>query len=137
MGKILLLLLIVVPALEVWLLILSGGWIGFPVTILLIILTVVLGAALAKKEGLNAIRTAQMQTSQGQVPSGILLDGICILVGGVVLLTPGFITDAIGFFLLIPQTRAIFKGFLQKILQKIVKSGNFVYVSNNPDNRKR
>ncbi|WP_416151478.1 FxsA family protein [Salipaludibacillus sp. HK11] len=137
MGKILLLLLIVVPALEVWVLILSGGWIGFPVTILLIILTGVLGAALAKKEGLNAIRTAQMQTSQGQVPGGILLDGICILVGGVVLLTPGFITDALGFFLLIPQTRAIFKGFLQKILQNAVKSGNFVYVSNNPGNRKR
>lgn len=136
MGKLFLLLIIVIPALEIWVLILSGNTIGVPVTILLIILTGVLGAALAKKEGLNAIRTAQMQASQGQVPGGVLLDGICILVGGVVLLTPGFITDLLGFFLLIPQTRAVFKAFIQKIFQKMVKSGNFVYVSNNRWNRK-
>ncbi|MCE7793368.1 membrane protein FxsA [Salipaludibacillus sp. CUR1] len=136
MGKLFLLLLIVVPAMEIGVLILSGNTIGIPITILLIILTGVLGAALAKKEGLNAIRTAQLQASQGQVPSGVLLDGICILVGGVVLLTPGFITDALGFFLLIPQTRAVFKGFLQKIFKKAVQSGSFVYVSNNRWNRK-
>ncbi|SER89604.1 FxsA family protein [Salipaludibacillus aurantiacus] len=136
MGKLFLLLLIVVPAMEIGVLILSGNTLGIPVTILLIILTGVLGAALAKKEGLNAIRTAQLQASQGQVPSGVLLDGICILVGGVVLLTPGFITDALGFFLLIPQTRTVFKGFLQKIFQKAVQSGSFVYVSNNRWNRK-
>ncbi|RKL66704.1 membrane protein FxsA [Salipaludibacillus neizhouensis] len=137
MGKIFLLLLIVVPALEIFVLILSGNVIGIPMTIILIILTGILGATLAKKEGLNAIRTAQMQASQGQMPSGVLLDGICILVGGVVLLTPGFITDAIGFFLLIPQTRAVFKGFLLKFIQRAMKSGNVVFVSNNPWNRKR
>jgi UPF0716 protein FxsA len=136
MGKLFLLLLIIVPALEIWVLILSGNTFGVPITILLIILTGILGAALAKKEGLNAIRTAQMQASQGQMPSGVILDGICILVGGVVLLTPGFITDALGFFLLIPQTRAVFKGFLQRVFQKAVKSGNFIYVSHNRWGRK-
>jgi len=136
MGKILLLLIIVVPALEIWVLIFSGNTIGVLPTILLIILTGVLGATLAKKEGLNAIRTAQMQASQGQVPGNVLLDGICILVGGLALLAPGFLTDALGFFLLIPQTRGIFKGFLQKIFQKLMKSGNFVYVSNDPRNKR-
>ncbi|AOM82259.1 FxsA family protein [Salisediminibacterium beveridgei] len=129
MGKLLLLLLIIVPAMEIGVLILSGNTIGVIPTILLIILTGILGAALAKKEGLNAIRTAQLQASQGQVPASVLLDGICILVGGVVLLTPGFITDAMGFLLLIPQTRAIFKGFLQKMFYYMVKNGSAIYVS--------
>lgn len=129
MGKLLLLLLIIVPAMEIGVLILSGNTIGVIPTILLIILTGILGAALAKKEGLNAIRTAQLQASQGQVPGSVLLDGVCILVGGVVLLTPGFITDAMGFLLLIPQTRAIFKGFLQKMFYHMVKNGSAVYVS--------
>ncbi|WP_088033031.1 FxsA family protein [Evansella clarkii] len=130
MGKILLLLLIVVPALEIAVLILAGNTFGILVTILLIILTGVLGAALAKKEGLNAIRTAQMQASQGQIPSGVILDGVCILVGAVLLLTPGFITDGVGFFLLLPQTRAILKGFLQRIFEKLINSGKVVFINN-------
>ncbi|GEL07358.1 FxsA family protein [Salisediminibacterium halotolerans] len=137
MGKIFLLLLIIVPALEIGVLILSGNTIGVIPTILLIILTGVLGAALAKKEGLNALRTAQLQASQGQVPGSVLLDGICILVGGVVLLTPGFITDAIGFLLLIPQTRAVFKGFLKRLFEKLMRNGQMVYVSRNAWNQRR
>ncbi|WP_241773417.1 FxsA family protein [Bacillus sp. LL01] len=123
------LLIIIVPALEIAVLILSGNTIGIWPTIALIILTGILGAWLAKKEGLQAIRVAQLQTSQGQVPSSVMLDGLCILIGGVVLLTPGFITDAIGFFLLIPQTRGIAKAFLLKIFNKMIKNGNFIIMS--------
>lgn len=129
MFKILLLLIIIVPALEIAVIILSGNTIGIWPTIALIILTGILGAWLAKREGLQAIRVAQLQTSQGQVPSSVMLDGICILIGGVVLLTPGFITDAIGFFLLIPQTRGIAKAFLLKIFNKMIKNGNFIIMS--------
>ncbi|MDV2885909.1 FxsA family protein [Alkalihalophilus pseudofirmus] len=129
MYRILLLLIIIVPALEIAVLILSGNTIGVWPTIALIILTGVLGAWLAKKEGLQAIRVAQLQASQGQLPSSVMLDGICILVGGVVLLTPGFITDAIGFFLLIPATRGIAKGFLLSIFNKMIKNGNFIIMS--------
>ncbi|MCD8508663.1 MAG: membrane protein FxsA [Bacillus sp. (in: Bacteria)] len=130
MGKLFFLLIIIVPALEIWVLILSGNMIGVIPTILLIILTGILGAALAKREGLNAIRTAQLQASQGMVPGSVMLDGVCILVGGVVLLTPGFITDAFGFFLLIPQTRAIFKGFLQRLFERMIKNGNVTFYTN-------
>ncbi|MDG5786979.1 membrane protein FxsA [Evansella sp. AB-P1] len=130
MGKILFLLLIIIPALEIWVLILSINTINILPTILLIILTGVLGAALAKREGMNAIRSAQLQASHGQVPSGVLLDGICILVGGVVLLTPGFITDAFGFFLLFPLTRTMFKGFLQRLFERMIRSGNVVFYTN-------
>ncbi|ADC48741.1 MULTISPECIES: FxsA family protein [Alkalihalophilus] len=129
MFRILLLLIIIVPALEIAVLILSGNTIGVWPTIALIILTGVLGAWLAKKEGLQAIRVAQLQASQGQLPSSVMLDGICILIGGVVLLTPGFITDAIGFFLLIPATRGIAKGFLLSIFNKMIKNGNFIIMS--------
>lgn len=129
MLKILILLLIIVPALEIGVLILSGSTIGVLWTILLVIVTGVLGAWLAKKEGLQTIRLAQLQLQQGQIPSGVLLDGLCILVGGVVLLTPGFITDAIGFFLLLPNTRAIAKAFLQKIFNQMVQSGSIIFIN--------
>ncbi|MFB4163002.1 FxsA family protein [Alteribacillus sp. JSM 102045] len=127
MGKWFVLLLIVVPALEIGILILSGNTIGIWPTILLIILTGILGAWLAKREGLHTIRTAQVQMQNGEVPGGLVLDGICILIGGAVLLTPGFITDAIGFFLLIPYTRGMIKALLQKIFAKLIQNGNIVY----------
>ncbi|MCM3759668.1 membrane protein FxsA [Alkalihalobacillus oceani] len=130
MFRFLLLFIIVVPALEIAVLLLSGRTIGVWPTILLIIATGILGAWLAKREGLQAIRLAQMQAQQGQVPSGVMLDGICILIGGLMLLTPGFITDAIGFFLLIPQTRTVAKALLLKIFHRLIKNGNFIIMSN-------
>lgn len=129
MLRILILLLIIVPALEIYVLVLSGNTIGIYWTIILVILTGVLGAWLAKKEGLHTIRLAQLQLQQGQIPSGVIIDGLSILVGGVVLLTPGFITDAIGFFLLIPTTRAIAKAFFQKIFERMIKSGSIVFIN--------
>ncbi len=129
MFRLLLLLIIVVPALEIAVLILAGNLIGVWQTIFIIIATGVLGAWLAKKEGLQTLRLAQLQTQQGQLPSGVLLDGICILVGGVVLLTPGFITDTIGFFLLIPKTRTIAKALLLKIFNNMIKNGNFIIMN--------
>lgn len=127
MGKWFVLLLIIVPAFEIGLLVLSGNTIGIWPTILLIILTGILGAWLAKKEGLNTIRTAQLQMQNGEVPGGLVLDGICILVGGAVLLTPGFITDAVGFFLLIPYTRGMIKALLQRIFAKLIQNGSVIY----------
>lgn len=129
MLKILILLLIIVPALEIFVLVLSGNVIGIWWTIFLVIFTGVLGAWLAKREGLHTIRLAQLQLQQGQIPSGILMDGICILVGGVVLLTPGFITDAFGFFLLIPQTRSIAKAFFQRIFDRMIQSGSIIFIN--------
>jgi UPF0716 protein FxsA len=129
MLKILILLLIIVPALEIGLLVLSGNTFGIPWTILLVIFTGVLGAWLAKREGLQTIRLAQLQLQQGEIPSGVILDGLCILIGGVVLLTPGFITDAIGFFLLFPVTRVIAKGFFQKLFDRMIRNGSIVFIN--------
>ncbi len=135
MKKLLILLLIVVPALEIAVILLSWNTIGLALTVLLIILTGLLGAWLARREGLQAIRRAQLKTSQGQVPGEEILDGVCILIGGVVLLTPGFITDALGFLLLIPATRQMFKKLLQRAYEKMVYSGN-VYIIDHQSGRR-
>ncbi|WP_096153004.1 MULTISPECIES: FxsA family protein [Bacillus] len=129
MFKLLLALIIIVPALEIWLLIFSGKTLGVLVTILLIIFTGVLGAWLAKYQGIEALRKAQQQMSYGQMPGDVIIDGLCILVGGVVLLTPGFLTDALGFMLLIPTTRNFIKPLIYNTLRKLVDRGQFIIIN--------
>ncbi|MFC7783002.1 MAG: FxsA family protein [Bacillota bacterium] len=121
-----LLLLIIVPALEIGLLVLSGQAFGLIPTVLLIITTGILGAYLAKKQGMETLRKAQQDMQYGQLPGDAIIDGLCILVGGVVLLTPGFITDAIGFLLLLPPTRKMFKPFIYKLFKRWINNGNVI-----------
>jgi UPF0716 protein FxsA len=118
------LLLIAIPAAEIAVLLLSGKTIGVGATLLLIIATGVIGAYLAKREGLQTIRKAQEQLQHGQIPGSAVLDGICILIGGILLLTPGFITDIIGFFLLFPPTRKFFKFLMLRNIKKRIDRGN-------------
>ncbi|MCM3570689.1 FxsA family protein [Neobacillus mesonae] len=118
------LLIVVIPAAEIAVLLLSGKTIGIWPTILLILATGVIGAYLAKREGLQTIRRAQEQMSHGQIPGEAVLDGICILVGGVLLLTPGFITDITGFLLLFPPTRKVFKLLMMNSIRKRIEQGN-------------
>lgn len=118
------LLLVVIPAAEIAVLLLSGKTIGVWPTLLLLLATGVLGAYLAKREGLQTIRKAQEQLSQGQIPGGAVLDGICILAGGILLLTPGFITDIAGFLLLFPPTRTVFKIWMMNWIRKRIEHGN-------------
>ncbi|WHZ01987.1 FxsA family protein [Neobacillus sp. YX16] len=118
------LLIIVIPAIDIGVLLLSGKTIGFLPTIAFIILTGVVGAYLAKREGLQTIKRVQEQLSYGQIPGESLLDGICILIGATLLLTPGFITDLFGFLLLFPPTRKPFKFLMIKALRKRIEKGN-------------
>jgi UPF0716 protein FxsA len=126
--RLLLALIIIVPALEIGLLVFSGNVIGPWPTILLIILTGVFGAWLAKRQGIEALRKFQEQMRYGQMPSDVIIDGLCILVGGVVLLTPGFITDLIGFLLLLPTTRNRIKPLIGRWVQRAIKRGNFTII---------
>jgi UPF0716 protein FxsA len=105
----LIILFTVVPAVELYLLIEIGSYIGAGNTILIIILTGIIGAYLARLEGFYILRKIQNNLNQGLMPNEELLDGAMVLAGGIVLLTPGFITDAIGFLLLIPFSRALIK----------------------------
>ncbi|HWO97341.1 MAG TPA: FxsA family protein [Bacillus sp. (in: firmicutes)] len=121
-------LLIIVPALEMWLLILTGKTFGAFLTFLLVILTGILGAYLAKKQGIAVLMKAREQLSYGQLPGEAILDGICILLGGAVLLTPGFITDVVGFFLLFPPTRKLVKPVIARWMQAFFKNGRFITI---------
>ncbi|MGD7044213.1 FxsA family protein [Jeotgalibacillus proteolyticus] len=120
------LLIIVVPAAEIAILLSVGNLIGVIPTFLLILATGVLGAYLAKSKGLQAIKNVQNQMGIQQPPSEIILDGVCILIGGVLLLTPGFLTDITGFLLLIPQTRNRFKPLIYKWFRKRMSKGNMI-----------
>lgn len=119
----LLLLFIVVPAVELLLLIQMGRWIGTLPTVGLIVLTGIVGAYLAKQQGVTVLRRIQQEVNQGQMPGQALLDGAMILVAGAVLMTPGVLTDALGFLLLIPPTRKLINQVVWKRLQRMVKNG--------------
>ena len=104
---ILVFLFVMVPIAEISLLIKVGGAIGGFNTILFVILTAVLGAYLVRQQGFATITKLQQETQAGRIPALQIAEGVALLFAGAVLLTPGFITDAIGFTLLIPFTRRI------------------------------
>ncbi len=97
--------LLLVPAIELYFLIQVGSVIGALPTILLTIFTAVLGAYLMRSQGLMTLQQMQVQLAQGVRPEQTLIEGVMILLGGMLLLVPGLITDALGFALLIPPVR--------------------------------
>lgn len=105
----LLILFIVVPLVELALLIKLGNAIGLWPTVLIVIATGALGAALAKSQGTRTVWTIRREMAEGKPPGESLVNGLLILVGGVVLLTPGLLTDILGFCLLVPATRKWFR----------------------------
>ena len=114
----LLILFTVVPLIELALLIKLGNVIGLWPTIFIVIATGVLGAALARTQGTQIISAIRAEIAEGRPPTESLINGLLILVGGVVLLTPGLLTDLLGFSLLIPFTRNRFRKKLQSGLRK-------------------
>jgi UPF0716 protein FxsA len=118
------LLFTIVPMAELYLLIKIGSTLGAFNTILLIVITGILGALLARLEGLRTLRQITNSLNQGIVPAEELVDSVLIFVAGVVLVTPGVITDIMGLFLLFPYTRTIFKRWLRKRFDRMVSTGN-------------
>ena len=112
------LVFITVPLIELAILIKLGKAIGTWATVWTVIATAVVGASLARKQGMSVVMSIQNDLNAGRMPSQSIMDGLMIFVGGVVLLTPGLLTDAAGFFLIIPQTRKPIKSFIQKRIEK-------------------
>lgn len=108
----LLILFIGVPLLELIVLIEVGKLLGTLATVGLIFITGVIGVFLAKTQGFFVVRNIQLALSRGEMPGSQLLDGLFVLAGGLVLLTPGLLTDIFGFACLIPVTRSFLKGVL-------------------------
>jgi UPF0716 protein FxsA len=119
----LLLLFTLVPLLELWLLIEVSEVIGAPVTIILVALTGFAGVLLAKSQGLSVLRRMHRDLLDGKLPGEPIFDGVCILLGGAFLLTPGFITDLTGLFLLIPYTRKLIKVAARRIIKRKLERG--------------
>ena len=117
----LLLLFIVVPALELALLIEVGSRIGTLATLAIIVVTGVLGAALARQQGLRTIGAIQAELAHGELPASAMLDGVIILVAGALLITPGILTDAVGFLCLAPVARNAVKRALQKRFERAIR----------------
>jgi len=111
---------IVIPLIELIILVKVGSYIGLWPTILIVVLTGIVGASLARYQGFIIINKIRSDVSSGRVPARELIDGLLVLIGGIVLLTPGFITDICGFFLLIPLTRNLIKGFVRSQFERIV-----------------
>lgn len=120
------LLFTVLPALELALLIKIGSHIGVGSTLLILIFTGILGAYLARLQGFLVFRKIQDNLGRGIMPSVELLDGAMILAGGILLLTPGFITDTLGLCLLIPWTRFLMKKLISKKIEEMIKKGQIV-----------
>ncbi|GAB3757901.1 FxsA family protein [Microlunatus parietis] len=108
----LLVLLVAVPILEVWLLIQVGQLIGLLPTLLILVAEAVLGGWLMRREGNRAWRALNEAFQQGRMPSGELADAALVLVGGACLMLPGFATDVIGLFFLLPFTRPLARRLL-------------------------
>lgn len=103
----LLLVLIGVPIIEIALFIEVGGYIGLWPTLATILVTAVIGAGLVRAQGLATLAKAQAEVDAGRPPVRELFDGVCILIAGALLLTPGFMTDALGLALLVPGFRSV------------------------------
>lgn len=105
--RIVFILFLSIPVVEIYFLIKVGEWVGAWPTVLLVISTAVIGVILLRRQGLATFQRAQMQLSRGEVPATAMLEGLMLFFAGALLLTPGFVTDSIGFAMLIPPVRRI------------------------------
>jgi UPF0716 protein FxsA len=118
------LLFILVPAVELWLLIELGARMGGLATVGLIVLTGTVGAALARHAGLGVLRQIQAETARGQIPAAALFDGVMVLISGALLITPGVLTDLVGFALLVPRVRRFLRDRLMRWAGQRIQMGH-------------
>jgi UPF0716 protein FxsA len=118
------LLFIGVPLLELAILVKLGQVIGFLPTVALVVVTGALGAGLARLEGLRTIWRIKADLGRARLPADALFDGLAVLLGGALLLTPGILTDLVGFSLLLPPSRRVLMGRVRDRLKRRLKDGS-------------
>jgi UPF0716 protein FxsA len=123
----LVLLFVLTPLVELAILVYLGTIIGALHTILIVVATGVLGAVLARHQGLTVLSRIRSNIERGILPSNELFHGALILVGGLLLLTPGIITDILGFMVLVPQTRRIIGRWLLSVIRRRIQNGEIHY----------
>jgi UPF0716 protein FxsA len=120
----LILLFTLLPIIELALLLRINQSIGIFYTMLLVIITGIAGAWLAKSEGRSIISRIRVEMGQGRMPGDELVNGLCVLIGGAFLLTPGIITDISGFFLIFPFTRSFIKSLIKTKMRQMIREGS-------------
>ena len=128
----LIVLFIGLPIIELALLFELHGVVGFLPTVLLVLLTGIAGAALVRRQGLSILLSIQKEFNNGNLPAPQMMDGVMILIAGTLLVTPGLITDVVGFSLLIPVVRERIRFWLRTKLEQKMQSG-YVQVNVNRD----
>ena len=124
--RLLFLVFLIVPIIEIYLLIQVGEEIGAGWTIFLVVATAVLGAGLLRLQGMAILFEAQSRLAQGELPAIAMIEGVMLLLAGALLLTPGFFTDALGFLILIPMLR---KRFARALLNRGLMMGSSVFTA--------
>jgi len=120
---------VVVTLAEIYVLVSVGDAIGAWSTILLVIITALIGSTLLKQQGWSIMAKAQQNIAEGRTPALEMLEGVVILVSGVLLLTPGFITDGLGLLGLMPWSRSYFiNHFLEKNAERVFSQRNSVFI---------
>ncbi len=125
----LILLFTVVPLVELAILFKLNQYVGLGYTLGIVIFTGILGAYLAKSQGNQILFRIKMDMGEGRMPGDELINGLCVLIGGAMLLTPGILTDTAGFILVIPATRHVVKIYIRNKLKKMIDEGkvNFYF----------
>lgn len=123
----LILLFTIVPLIELTILIYLGTIIGALYTMLIVVITGMVGAILARYQGLSTLSKIRSNIASGIIPANELFDGAFIVAGGLLLLTPGIITDITGFVLLVPYTRRIIKRLFRSLILRKIETGGINY----------
>jgi len=124
---ILFLVFVVTPIVELAVIVQVAGSTGVLNTIVLLVLVSVVGAWLVRREGLGILRRAQREAAAGRIPGREMIDGLLVLGAGALMLTPGFVTDAVGLALLFPPTRALVRAVATRRLTRSVASSGTVF----------
>jgi UPF0716 protein FxsA len=129
------LLFLVVPIAELYLIVQVAGSIGVPETIVLLIAISVLGVWLVRVAGIGVLYRLQRTVREGRVPSSEIVDGALVLLAGALMITPGFLSDILAIFLLLPPTRAVVRGVVLRRIR--ARGGLFNMVTTMPTRPER
>jgi UPF0716 protein FxsA len=129
---------VVVTLAEIYVLVSVGQAIGGLSTVLLVIITAFIGSSLLRQQGWSTMAKAQQSMSEGRTPAIEMMEGVVILVSGILLLTPGFLTDALGLLGLMPWSRSYFiNHFLEKNAERVFKQRNSVFINRSSGSEKK
>ncbi|PKG24998.1 FxsA family protein [Niallia nealsonii] len=123
-----LIVLLCAPVVEIAVFLLAGKVFGIAETLIFIIGTGLIGGYLLKKQGFKAYKNVQEKLHSGQLPGETILDGLCVLAGGVLLVLPGFLSDIAGAFILFPPTKKLVKRLLLQSMQRKLQKKNRITI---------